>query len=174
MSTRGALGFKKEGVLKVQYNHFDSYPTGLGTKIVEDLNKYSSNPKDWVDALNEAFKDIQLVDGEAKPTQEEINYCADYGIEYRNDEWLEEWFSLLNKAQGNLELYLNGFKYMVDAGEEWLNDKLFCEWSYIFNLDNNTLEINNGCYEDTTVIPIESLTTDEMELVEKKYYERRS
>ena len=62
---------------------------------------------------------------------------------------------------------------MVDAGEQWLNNKLFCEWSYIFNLDNNTLEINNGCYEDTTAIPIESLTVDEMESVEKKYYERR-
>lgn len=169
MSTRGALGFKKGGVLKVQYNHFDSYPTGLGKKIVEDLNKYSKDTKDWIKGLNEAFERIELVDGDAKPAQEQVDYCADFGIIYKNDEWLQEWFTLLNEAQGDLLLYLEGFPYMVDAGQDWLNDKLFCEWSYIFNLDNNTLEINNGCYEETTIIPIEDLTIKFMEDLENKH-----
>lgn len=30
MGTRGALGFIKAGEHKVTYNHYDSYPEGLG------------------------------------------------------------------------------------------------------------------------------------------------
>mgnify|MGYP003597081739 CR=1 FL=1 len=64
MSTRGAWGIKKGDKLIVQYNHFDSYPTGLGEQIVEDLNEwYKDAPEelknnmqtisDWMEMANE-------------------------------------------------------------------------------------------------------------------------
>ena len=37
MGTRGAIGWSKGGVTKVTYNHFDSYPDGLGLDVVKYL-----------------------------------------------------------------------------------------------------------------------------------------
>ena len=34
MGTRGLYGFRKNGVDKVTYNHWDSYPDGLGKQIL--------------------------------------------------------------------------------------------------------------------------------------------
>lgn len=33
MSTRGVVGYYKNGNLKVTFNHFDSYPSGLGESV---------------------------------------------------------------------------------------------------------------------------------------------
>jgi len=33
MGTRGAYGFRKNGIDKVTYNHFDSYPEQLGESL---------------------------------------------------------------------------------------------------------------------------------------------
>lgn len=35
MGTRGAYGFYKDGQNKLTYNHFDSYPEGLGNTVVD-------------------------------------------------------------------------------------------------------------------------------------------
>jgi hypothetical protein len=35
MGTRGILGFITKGVRKGTYNHFDSYPSGLGDAIIK-------------------------------------------------------------------------------------------------------------------------------------------
>ena len=37
MGTRGAIGFYRNGTEKVCYNHFDSYPSGLGDVLVNWL-----------------------------------------------------------------------------------------------------------------------------------------
>ena len=35
MGTRGILGFRKNGLDKLAYNHFDSYPEELGANVVK-------------------------------------------------------------------------------------------------------------------------------------------
>ena len=45
MSTRGYMGIKKKGQLKGQYNHFDSYISGLGKDIIEALNNIPKNER---------------------------------------------------------------------------------------------------------------------------------
>lgn len=35
MGTRGKIGFVQKGVRKGVYNHFDSYPSGLGDDIIK-------------------------------------------------------------------------------------------------------------------------------------------
>ena len=58
MSTRGAVGIRMNGIDKIGYNHFDSYPTGLGDDILtwlkgNDLTKLkklfevSSSKPNW-------------------------------------------------------------------------------------------------------------------------------
>ena len=35
MSTRGVYGFRKNNTDKITYNHYDSYPSGLGNVILK-------------------------------------------------------------------------------------------------------------------------------------------
>jgi hypothetical protein len=42
MGTRGYYVFLFNGVYYVYYNHFDSYPSGLGLQIVEELSKINN------------------------------------------------------------------------------------------------------------------------------------
>ena len=78
MSTRGYLGLKKNGELKGMYNHFDSYPSGLGVSIIDTINKIDS--KDRIKVLNDTYDYIQLIDEDSKPTKEQIKLCKDSGV----------------------------------------------------------------------------------------------
>ena len=168
MSTRGAWGIKRGNKLIVQYNHFDSYPTGLGEQIVEDLNEWRKNaPEEWIKRLNEVLDEVEVIDEEEtpEPTEEQLQYIRDEGITFNEN--YKEWYSVLNELQGRVLPYLKGFKYFLNTGEDLLKYKLFCEWAYIFNLDNNTLEINGVPY------PIEDLSLDLMRKIEKEEYDER-
>ena len=43
MGTRGAYGFKSQNKIKVIYNHFDSYPSGLGEDVVNFIQRVDHN-----------------------------------------------------------------------------------------------------------------------------------
>lgn len=139
MSTRGLYGFRKNGIDKASYNHYDSYPEGLGKIIVEFLSTTSS------EELNEMFEKIILVDQYDEPSeteQAEIKRMNIYNGEYK------DWYSILHNYQGNPELLREtineyGKAYMTDD-ISFIKDSLFCEYAYIINLDDSTLEFWNG------------------------------
>ena len=56
MSTRGAIGFYKNDAEKVGYNHWDSYPTGLGNELIKFLKGKT------VDELNAICDSIEIVE----------------------------------------------------------------------------------------------------------------
>lgn len=165
MSTRGYLGLKKNGELKGMYNHFDSYPSGLGVYIIDTLNEIDS--KDRVKILNETYDFIQLVDEDSKPTKKQIELCKDSGVAnfIVSSKSEDDWYCLLRETQGNLKLYIDKvIPYMLN-GNEFINDTLFCEWYYIINLDTKKFE----CYENDWEAnkPVKrcelSLTNDELD-----------
>lgn len=41
MGTRGIYGFRFSGTDKLTYSHFDSYPEGLGSEVVEFIRDSS-------------------------------------------------------------------------------------------------------------------------------------
>lgn len=134
MGTRGAFGIFKGGQTKATYNHYDSYPSGLGVELLESLSKHN------IEALNKTFDNIVLVNGDVEPTDEQIAECLKI-IDTNGD---KDWYWLLRDTQGDLDAYVvKGLKYMID-GQNFLKDSLFCEWAYIINLDENVLEIYKG------------------------------
>lgn len=133
MSTRGCYGFRKNGVDKLTYNHFDSYPDELGRTMVE-FCKATSIPE-----LNEIFDKLILVDESAKPTAEQIKECKQYYDGNVSRKTVEDWYCLLRNAQGDLDAYKSGLKYMID-GCDFIKDSFWCEYAYIINLDTEELE----------------------------------
>jgi len=141
MSTRGYIGIKKKGQLKGMYNHWDSYPSGLGKNLVETINKIKVD--DRLKVLNDTFDYIELVDESGKPNEEQIAKCikakvCDLDVSNRS---YEDWYCLVREAQGNLQIYIDKtIPYMLN-GNDFINDSLFCEWAYIINLDTNKFEV---------------------------------
>jgi hypothetical protein len=119
MGTRGAYGFLIDGQEKVTYNHFDSYPEGLGIKILETIQPYCQN-EDGLEQMRAVARGIKLV--------------AD----------TEENYERLYKFQGKLGLVLTGAVTQMINNASFLHDSLFCEWAYIVNLDENLLEVYRG------------------------------
>lgn len=137
MGTRGCYGFFKEKLSKVTYNHFDSYPTGLGSQILDFIKNTS------IEDMNKIFNKIILVDEENTPTKEQIENCKRFLDTTVGNQDEKDFYCLLRGSQGDLGAYKTGLKYMIDA-ESFMGDSLFCEYAYIINLDKNSLEFYTG------------------------------
>lgn len=138
MGTRGVCGWFKNGITKVSYNHFDSYPEGLGRDIVS----YATDRT--LQQLNEDFEAVSLVEQSDTPSEEAIATCVALNL-YSDNMGRQspgDWYCLLYEAQGNLKAYAQ-VGYMIDS-KNFIKDSLFCEWGYIINLDTNTLEVYEG------------------------------
>lgn len=146
MGTRGAIGFKVCGKYKITYNHFDSYPDGLGEEVVKFVEDVRS--KGDIGKFRKNAEKVRLVTDDTPPTQEDIEKYEKLGLLNENvsNQTKKEWYCLLREAQGanTLELVRGGkLGHMID-NFKFLEDSLFCEYAYIVNLDDNRLEFYEG------------------------------
>ena len=143
MGTRGAIGFRVDGVDKIVYNHFDSYPEGLGADLIAQL----CGKKDW-GKVKEAVRKITFIDPDVPPTPEQIEKFAPYTDLSVGNQSPDDWYCLLRRAQGTIEPYLTGDIDVMSDAHGFLLDSLFCEYAYIINLDDMTLEFYRGFNEE--------------------------
>lgn len=137
MGTRGLVGVRIDGVDKLTYNHFDSYPSGLGQEIVE----YLRNVSDMEEEIEKARK-LQLVQEGDKPSRKDMKKYIKYADLNVGSRKANDWYCLLRNLQGDLPALLNA-GVMIDSAE-FINDSLFCEWGYIVNFDDMILEVYKG------------------------------
>jgi hypothetical protein len=116
MSTRGLYGFRKDGIDKLTFSPYDSFPDCLGKSIVNYVKKTP------IKKMKEIFDKIGLIDADSIPSECEV---------------------VLNSYIGKLEIYNNGFVHMVDD-KDFIYKSLFCEYCYIINLDTGKLEFWKG------------------------------
>ncbi|MFW6281217.1 MAG: hypothetical protein ACOC1O_00255 [bacterium] len=138
MGTRGVWGFYKNGKTYATYNHYDSYPTGLGETI---KNFVLRNPKEKIENL---VNELYLVEEDGVPSTKEVELLQKYNNENVNEGKLQ-WYNLLRETQGNPQAYIDdeNLRAFINS-EEFLKNSLFCEWAYIINLDEEVLEIYRG------------------------------
>ena len=144
MSTRGLYGFRKDGVDKTTYNHYDSYPEGLGFAIAQ----FCANTSE--EEMNRIFDAIVMVREGDEMTEEQAAFCEKHGL---SDTGVStgsrfDWYCALNRAQGKPELLKElvekeGFAFMLDDCG-FIRDSLWCEYAYIINLDTHMLEFWKG------------------------------
>lgn len=165
MSTRGCIGFTKNGTDKITYNHFDSYPSHLGNVILDFICNVNNKE------LNDIFDNLQIVSSSDIPTQKQINEVVkifgkdnlkkDFlnksplnkntkSLDKELDNYLMQSFgNLLSLSQGEPKYFKQGLKYIIDD-ISFMGDSLFCEYAYILNLDNNSLEFYVGANKKDT------------------------
>ena len=151
MGTRGAIGFVLDGKWYVTYNHFDSYPSGLGMEVLE----FCKSVEDW-EILKQRVKNLTLVDEEIPVPEDLIEKYSCYG---QTDVGgvrlaagtLEDWYNLLRQIQGVAtlhEIYVGNLEHMID-NHFFMRDSLFCEWAYIIDLDEMGLRVYKGFNKNT-------------------------
>lgn len=144
MGTRGAYGIRKNGIDKITYNHFDSYPSGLGADFARFCARVGKK------GLGALFENIELVSTNSEPTQEQIDACvkAGYCDETVSERSRKDWYCLLRGLMGDF----NEYERLAETGEKtfmiddasFLKDSLFCEYAYVANLDEGVLEFWEG------------------------------
>lgn len=144
MGTRGAIIFVIDGAEKVCYNHFDSYPDGLGSKMLSWLQDAVKD----LPAVKDSARNLKMVDEDTAPTAEEIAKLAHLSwnkAEHGGEADLREgqqWYDLLHQTQGEPAMILES-GYNADA-HDFVYDSLFCEWAYVVDLDEDRFEVYRG------------------------------
>jgi hypothetical protein len=144
MGTRGLWGFVIDGETKVTYNHFDSYPGGLGTDLVKALDSWDPA------SLLAAARALVMVNEDEKPTPEQQQTLMQHADLNVGSGSPGDWYVLLRETQGDPQATLDA-GYMIDSFA-FGYDSLFCEWGYVINLDSDgaTFEVYQGFQNATT------------------------
>jgi hypothetical protein len=137
MGTRGTYGFREDGTDKLTYNHFDSYPSGLGDTIVKFINCTTD------EQLRAIATEMVMVDEETPASPDQIEQCKEYFDGSVGTRQITDWYGLLRAAQGEPMEYVKGLRFMVD-NHSFTKDSLFCEYGYIVNIDEGVLEFYKG------------------------------
>lgn len=141
MGTRGIMGVRIDGQDKLTYNHYDSYPDGLGEAMVKDIRSLIKTKK-----METQARGITFIDPEIKPTPNQIaklNPYTDLGV---SNQSTSDWYCLTRKLQGNLKDTLAAG--LMDDAKDFMNNSLFCEWAYIVNFDDGLFEVYRGFQTD--------------------------
>lgn len=154
MGTRGVMGFVIDGAEKITYNHWDSYPEGLGLDVLQWVRTLLTDTSDLLpgapaalERVRERARALRAVCEQDEPSAEERTQYE--RLTNRNVSTGTDWYSILREAQGKPEEYLLAGVY-PDAAE-FPQDGLFCEWGYIVDLDRRVLEVHAGVTYGSTL-----------------------
>lgn len=143
MGTRGLLGFVADGQLKAAYNHFDSYPAGLGSDVLAFVRQIVVTDG-AVDIAAQRVRDLRVVTDETPVTDSDIealkpwtNTRVGIGAGGR-----PSWYQLLRETQGDPGAILSSGH--LEDGSDFALSSLHCEWGYVIDFDTRTLEVYRG------------------------------
>jgi hypothetical protein len=147
MGTRGFISFAVDGEVKTAYNHWDSYPDGLGLTVLHWLRNITE--QGTITGAREAAAALRVVSPDSKPAPEDIERLSRYswnaaqhgGTQDLRDG--QQWYDLLHETQGNPDRILEAG--VVEDASEFPADSLFAEWGYVIDFDNDgRLEVYEG------------------------------
>lgn len=145
MGTRGLIGFVADGELKATYNHFDSYPDGLGEVALGFVAQLVKDGPAAVASAKARVKELAVVEEDAEPTAEQVaklSTWTDETVNSPSETGKPSWYQLLRRTQGNPDAILSS-GFLIDS-VSFGNDSLFCEWGYVIDFDHEVIEVYRG------------------------------
>lgn len=136
MSTRGAIGFIVNGEEKISYNHFDSYPSGLGSDILQWLGAADMH------VVRELAATLRTVDEDTPPTPADVERLLRFADPRVATGSLTDWYVLLRGTQGDPALMLEAG--IIEDAHNFPLDSLFCAWAYVVDFDAGVFEVYRG------------------------------
>jgi len=140
MGTRGFVGFVADDKETITYNHWDSYPSGIGVTVLEFARQCKGTN---FYRVKDAAAGLKHVSDDEPPTRDQIVELASYANTHVSTGAVDaEWYVLLRETHGNPDAILKcGY---AEHAPEWPLDSLFCEWGYVLDFDTRTLDVYQG------------------------------
>ena len=159
MGTRGLFGFFYKGRLYLVYNHWDSYPSGLGLLLVSEIQ--AAIDKNELQFWKELLERIMVIDCDSIPSEIDVHRLRNFTNLMVSDQSTSDWYCLTHKCQGSMFSVLqSGYLYpAIDMNEKvWAdlsNDYAikgiledYEEYGYVLNFDEDTFDVF-GCNTET-------------------------
>jgi hypothetical protein len=138
MGTRGFTGLVIDGVEKIGYQQYDSYPSGVGVQVLKELHELVKD----MDRFKELAQELQVVSNSTPPTADQIERLAEFTDLGVSNQSTDDWYCVLRSTQGSIRETLRaGF---VEDNHTFPLDSLFCEYGYLVDLDKGTFEVYEG------------------------------
>jgi hypothetical protein len=157
MGTRGFWGVRDHGRTRTTYNHFDSYPTGLGTWIAKFVTETD------LTTLGDRVFDLTLVEENDAPSEEQMNALVEAGT-WASVSTGGDWYSALRGAQGNPQVLIDSGFWLSQGFDPLTSADSWLEWGYIIDLDEGRLTVyemvSRQIPRAKAHIPFASLTGD--------------
>lgn len=147
MGTRGFITFVVDGTEKTAYNHWDSYPDGLGADVLKWLRTESDRGafiegSDWLATLARQIRALRVVDPDSQATDEDIERLGAFANRSVGSRDARDWYVLLRETQGKPELMLAAG--VIEDASGFPADSLYAEWGYVVDLDAARFEVYRG------------------------------
>lgn len=149
MGTRGTIAVRVNGTTRGMYNHWDSYYSELGEKMLAFAKTLTPG------IVRETYKQLAAELApvpDAEPTPEQIEHLApftDLGVSTGKT---SDWYCLLRLTQGDLNKTLKAGLYEpFDVCDE--------EFSYVIDFDADTFKVYDGSVL-TATFPLDELPED--------------
>lgn len=139
MGTRGLFGFCHKGKYYMVYNHWDSYPNGLGNQLIEEILTAIKNGD--FDNWSKKLDNLKIIDDHSSlPSENDKKNLSKYtclSVSSHND---NDWYCLLRHCQGS-------FKNVLESGY-LLNccpsGEMYEEYAYVINFDTGHFDFYVG------------------------------
>lgn len=140
VGTRGFITFVVDGVEKTTYNHFDSYPGGLGDDVLRWLTGELEGGHE--ELVRQQADALLMVDEDGTASEEQFVKLAQFADLKVSSQDPREWYVLLREAQGRPGTLLEiGY---ATSNSDFPRDSLFAEWGYVVDFDERKLEAYRG------------------------------
>lgn len=144
-STQGLYGFRINDTDYLMLNQVSSEIQGLGNHVFQFLMETIENQQ--IQQLKENVQKIQWVKLYENITPQQKQELIDFHLQYELSSAMNtqatDWATFFALEQGNLSMYLDGFKYAVNQGYMMLWSETI-HYAYIINLDTQHFEIYLG------------------------------
>jgi hypothetical protein len=139
MGTRGFVAFVADERETVTYNHWDSYPEGLGIVVLEFVRELTEHTEV---EYREKAAHVKHVDDDVPPTRDQVVELIGHANLGVSTGQAAEWYVLLRETHGKPGLILDvGY---AEHAPKWPLDSLFAEWGYVIDFDRRKLEVYTG------------------------------
>lgn len=139
MGTRGFVGFNANDRETISYNHWDSYPSGLGLTVLSFVRHLNTDTENH---YRELAANLKHVNEDVPPTRDQVVELIKYSDLAVSSRDAEDWYCLLRNTHGNPSAILScGY---AEHNSEWPKDSLFCEWGYMVDFDARKFEVYEG------------------------------
>ncbi|KAL3464734.1 hypothetical protein BJX64DRAFT_89178 [Aspergillus heterothallicus] len=141
MGTRGLLFICWKGRYYVYYNHYDSYPEGLGETIVDKIPATPEEFQEWLQKMRRTYSRL------SDQLEEQIlPVCPDFlqagGISSHKERYFRSYLALDDRLE----------QLPSRAMKDWIRDT-WIEWTYTTDLDRELFIVDQSVFFELIKLP---------------------